>query len=79
MFLGVLGLEAEDAEWLRDAVLEAARTKDAVETETDAFGTRWRIDVELSRRDERAMVRTVWIVRSDEDAPRFVTCWIVDG
>ena len=77
LFREALGVLQIDAQWLRDVLLRSAAELEAVELETDAFGTRWRVDAEVARHDRSVMVRTVWIVRSGEDVPRFVTCWVL--
>ena len=48
-----------------------------IELAADAFGSRWRVDVPVSRQGRSVTVRTVWIVRADEKDPRFVTCWVL--
>jgi hypothetical protein len=49
----------------------------AVELALDAMGRRWRVDVGVARHTKRAVVRTIWIVRTGEESPRFVTCWVL--
>ena len=36
-----------------------------------------RVDVAIARQDRRVMIRTLWIVRTGETIPRFVTCWVL--
>ncbi|HXG80057.1 MAG TPA: hypothetical protein VNJ31_12070 [Methyloceanibacter sp.] len=77
VFKQTLGIERSDAVWLRQALLEGIKKGDAVATAADAFGKRYRIDVPLERQGRRAVVRTVWIERSGETVPRFITCWVL--
>jgi hypothetical protein len=77
LFRELLGATRGDGAWLRDVLLDAVRTGEAVELAGDVFGTRWRVDVPVSRHGKNIVVRTVWIVRTGEDAPRFVTCWVL--
>jgi hypothetical protein len=77
VFRQALGIDQSHASWLRDVLLTAAREADAVELQSDAHGQRWRIDTPVTRQERRVMVRTVWIVRADEQVPRFVTCWVL--
>jgi len=77
VFRELLGATRIDGSWLRDALLDAARNSEAIELAADAFGSRWRIDASVSRQGKSVMVRTVWIVRTGEQAPRFVTCWVL--
>jgi hypothetical protein len=77
VFRQSLGLERADAAWLKSALLQGAQTGDAVLIASDDFGERFRIDIPLTRQERRAVVRTIWIVRTDEDFARFVTCWVL--
>jgi hypothetical protein len=77
VFRDSLAIERTDAAWLRDNLLTAVRQTEAVQLGADAFGTRWRVDAPITRHDRTAMIRTVWIVRTGENAPRFVTCWVL--
>ena len=77
LFRESIGLSRSDSSWLRQALLEAVRTTDAIQLAADRFGTRWRVDVVVSRHGRSIMIRTVWIVRTGEELPRFVTCWVL--
>jgi hypothetical protein len=79
VFRNALGLQRSDAPWLRDALLEAARSGEAIEDGEDAWGRYWYWDVDAAvrRQGRSAVVRAVWIVRAGENVPRFVTCWVL--
>lgn len=77
VFRDALGLSQGDAEWLRTALLAGLRQGDATELSSDELGNRWRVDVPITRLGKSVVVRTVWIVRSSEQVPRFVTCWVL--
>ena len=77
MFRQALGLDQDDASWLRSALLDAAATEEAVPVTTDVWGTYWQLDVIIRRHRKRAVVRRLWIVRTGEDLSRLVTCWVV--
>jgi hypothetical protein len=77
VFREALGLQRSDAVWLRDALLEAARSGEASPIAEDPWGTHWRLDAAIRRQEKRAVVRTIWIVRTGENVPRFVTCWVL--
>jgi hypothetical protein len=76
VFAAVLGLTADDAELLRDALLQAALTEDATPTEQDAFGQRYVIDVQMQGPQGTAIVRSAWIVRTGEQFPRLTSCYV---
>jgi hypothetical protein len=77
VFREALDLQRSDAKWLRDVLLEAARSCEASQMAADAWGTQWRLDAAIRRQGKSAVVRTIWIVRTGEIAPTFVTCWVL--
>jgi hypothetical protein len=77
VFRDALELEQDDAAWLRPALLDGLSNGAATELSRDDLGHRWRVDLPVTRHRRRAVVRTVWIVRSGEQMPRFVTCWVL--
>ncbi len=77
VFLSSCGMTAQHADDLRDALLAAARNLDAEVGEEDDYGQRYVIDLEVTGPKGRAQVRSAWIVRRDEDFPRFVSCFVL--
>jgi hypothetical protein len=77
VFREALGLERADAQWLRNALLEAARDAEALELKADAMGLRWRVDLSITRQGRHAVIRSLWLMRAGEETPRFVTCWVL--
>jgi hypothetical protein len=77
VFRDALHVQQTDASWLRDVLLEAARSGDAAQVAADAWGAHWRLDARIRRQGKSAVVRTIWIVRPGESVPRFVTCWVL--
>ena len=73
----VLNMHSTDAHTLRDALLHAARSGEAALGFADEYGVRYIIDFELEHNGRRAKLRSGWIVRSGEDAPRFLTCYLL--
>src|SRR5437016_1206856 len=72
-----LGIDRRDSEWLRQILLDAARSGEAVVLANDAFGIRWQIDIPVERHGKRTVVRSIWIVQTRDDRPRLVTCWVL--
>ena len=77
VFLSALGLTPVDAEMLRDALLDAAESDDAAPGEVDEYGERFVVDFEMDGPTGHVAVRSAWIVRVDEDFPRFVSCYVL--
>jgi len=77
VFLSVLGMTAADSRELRGALTYAALKGDAILGASDQYGTRYIIDFEFTRGERAADIRSCWIVRKGETAPRFVTCYVL--
>ena len=77
VFESVLGLTAKNAEHLRTALAAAARNENASIGSSDLYGTRYIIDFTLKRDGLTATIRSCWIIRNGEIAPRFVTCFVL--
>lgn len=75
VFRSALGITAADADWLRDRLIEAAMG-DASRAATSRFGEIYVIDFEVRTRSGVAPVRSSWIVRTGEDFPRLITCYV---
>jgi hypothetical protein len=77
VFREALGVTRDNSYWLRDELLAAVRTAEAFQVARDDFGVRWRVDVPVSRQSRQSVVRTIWMVRTGETVPRFLTSWIL--
>lgn len=77
VFQSLLGMTAADADELRAALIDAALKEEASAGASDQYGTRYVMDFELRRGHRAAGIRSCWIVLTGEDAPRFVTCYIL--
>jgi len=77
LFSEILGPTAYDAEALKEALLEAASTEDAMFIEADDFGQRYTLDFQMQGHEGSAAVRSLWIVRRGEDYPRLITCYVL--
>jgi hypothetical protein len=77
VFREALGLSVDDAEWLQQKLLAGIQKYAAEQQETDSFGSRWRVDIPLTRQGKSAVVRTGWIIKTGEQLPRLITCWVL--
>ena len=77
VFWSALGFAESSAPILRAALLEATRNRNAVRGEVDEHGQRFMIDFPMTGPLGSAMVKSVWIIRSGEDFPRLVSCYIL--
>lgn len=75
-FAAALGISLHNANLLYETVVNVAHLVDAVATELDEYGQRYVIDFPMRGPAGEAEVRNLWIVRTDEDFARFVTCYV---
>jgi hypothetical protein len=79
VFFGKLGITRDDAERLRQLILEGVLMAEAIEQEPTEFGRRFVVDFLISWPQgillSTALVRTAWIIRNNEDFPRLTTCF----
>src|SRR5574337_6739 len=75
VFRAALGLTTQDAEELRQALLDAARYGEATKGEADKRGQRYTLNVEMTRAGRSARVRSGWIVLASADFPRLTSCY----
>lgn len=76
VFAAALGITAENVDELRSALLAAASTKEAQPTIADRFGDRYLIDFEFSGPAGTCIVRSLWILRRGDSAPRLTSCYV---
>jgi hypothetical protein len=76
VFAAALGLSQNDAEWLRDHLLEIAH-EEAILIGESQFGSLYLIDSRLETPRGAAVVRSGWIVRTGENFARLTTCFVL--
>jgi hypothetical protein len=88
VFQRKVGIRREHAERLRQVISEAILTKDAIKQKSTVYGRRY-IDVRVSTIEgegvlltegvlqSRALVRTAWMIRNDENFPRLTSCYVL--
>jgi hypothetical protein len=77
VFRAVLGLRVEHAALLVDALRKAAANMNADSGKQDKYGQRYTLDFSFNRPAGSAVIRSAWIVRTGEDVPRLITCYIL--
>lgn len=77
VFKASLGLERRHADRLAAALRRTLADAPAREEGVDRWGARWRTDHVIDRDGRRAMVRCLWLLRAREDAPRLITCYVL--
>jgi hypothetical protein len=77
VFAAALAIGADDAEWLREKLLDAAVRCECERGRNTPFGQRYVLDFLLSKGGLEARVRSVWNVRPGETVPRLITCYVL--
>jgi hypothetical protein len=77
VFITALGIAADDAQELKQAMLSAITSEEALPTEHDEYGQRSVVDFSMRRQGKEAVVRSSWIIRSTEDFPRLTSCYVL--
>ena len=71
-----LGYSAENWQLLADDLLVLARSEPAREGQSSPYGQKYEVSGKLTGPNGRsATVTTVWMLKPDESAPRFVTAF----
>lgn len=71
-----LGFTADNADELRAALLKAAASGDALPAASDQFGDRYVLEFEIEGPQGKGVIRSTWIVRRGERAPRLTSCFV---
>jgi hypothetical protein len=65
----------DDADALRETLLQAVQTNDAIIGTQDEHGQRYSVDFKLIWHGREALVRSAWNIRPYEDFPRLISCY----
>ena len=76
MFAEVFGLTINDANALRDILLDVVNTREAQLGERIFHGQLYRVDFQLTWNRVTENVRSTWIIRREEEFPRLVSCFV---
>jgi hypothetical protein len=77
LFQELLGVSLENAQLLLDGLKEAAIRGEAIVGKQDRYGQRYVVDFAFAGPTGSAMIRSAWIIRTGENVPRLVTCYIL--
>ncbi len=76
LFKDLLGIELADANTLLSWIREALLKKNAELGLKDQFGQRYVLDFSKTHLGREVTIRTTWIIRTNENFPRMVSCFI---
>jgi hypothetical protein len=72
-----VGIESQDIEELRAALIDAAIAGEAEVGIPSSYGQRYTVDFVLQRSGRKVQIRSAWIVRIGEDLPRLTSCYVL--
>lgn len=75
LFLSFLGMTANNAEELRQILLEVVQFHEAQLGRQDEFGQRYTVDFKIEWQNRSATLRSGWIIEYDSEIPRLTTCY----
>jgi len=75
LFSSILGMTAENAEELRQIILEKVKTQEVSLNRYDKYGQRYTLDFTLEWQNRSATIRTGWIIKSGSDIPSLTSCY----
>jgi hypothetical protein len=76
VFRSALGMTKVDAPALRQRLLQVATSEQTKVGELDRYGQRYTIDFELRKGTRKVVLRSGWIILSNETVPRLTTCYV---
>jgi hypothetical protein len=76
VFKAALGITLDAAEWLRETILRQVVDAEASRGPASPFGEKYVVDMEVTKGDRTATVRTAWIVDYGTDFPRLTSCYV---
>ena len=77
VFASALGLTRNDAQWLCDELLRAARELNCSVGPLTAHGQRYVQAFDLARGEKTCRIQSVWNIRPNENFPRLITCFVL--
>ena len=77
VFQAALNLTIENLPELKNALLKAVKTYDAILDKSHQYGQKYIIDFPMTHNNKTAIIHSVWIIRYTENLPRLVTAYIL--
>jgi hypothetical protein len=75
LFSSVLGMTVDDAEELRQVLLEVIKTNEVRLGRHDEFGQRYTLDFTIEWQNRSATLRSGWIIEHGSKLPKLTTCY----
>jgi hypothetical protein len=76
VFESSIGITTNEAESFKSFILAEIKNYDAIELFEDKFGKRFYVDIIYRTIAKDNTIRTSWIIKTHEEAPRLTSCYI---
>jgi len=77
VFSSQLGIGRDDAQLLKEKIIENMKDVEIEWAHEDKFGKRFSADLTMNMKNRSALVRTIWIIKSGSEVPELVSCYII--
>ena len=77
VFKSMLGITSDLAFKLKEQILSKIQLYNAVERNSDEYGMRYFVDIDINNNNNTAKVRTSWIIKKNESNPILTSCFIL--
>lgn len=77
VFQAALGISIDNAEELQAALLYAVQNYDGEIGKCNNYGQKYVINFTMVRLDRKAIIKSIWMVRYNENFPRLVSCYVL--
>ncbi|WP_396135762.1 DUF6883 domain-containing protein [Chamaesiphon sp. VAR_69_metabat_338] len=75
LFAATLGMTVDNAEELRQILLDIVKNHEVKLGRQDDFGQRYTLDFEISWQNREATLRSGWIIEPGSEIPKMTTCY----
>lgn len=75
LFSSILGMTVDNAEELRQILLEVVKVQEAQVRRQDEFGQRYSLDFTIKWQNRSATLRSGWIIEHGSEIPKLTTCY----
>ncbi len=76
VFKSALGMDVTHADELIEAIKRAIITENVIIRHKDSYGQRYAVDFLFRIFNKHAVIRTNWIIKSNEVTPRLTSCFV---
>lgn len=77
VFMSALSFSMENFQDLKNAILINIQNNEAKITEINQYGVLYVVDIPVENPPKNAVVRTSWIIKTDENFPRLTSCYVI--